>query len=163
MVLSEIPFRHLLGRTEYNHEISHYRQSVPRPVIETANRQHKSEEFPIQSTGSVTLRQTSRTISNILSHPTLNPQVFQHSFSLPQLCFKILAFITWRPISTLGQSMRDMYKVAPEHRSVSKSFGFPPSMITPPVFHIHSPADWGTAKDRSHQRTSHEGPEGKQR
>jgi hypothetical protein len=128
--------------TEYNHEISHYRQSVPRPRIETANRQHKPEAFPPHSTRSVTLRQTSETISNILSHLNLNPQVFNiHSFSLPELCFKILAFIIWRPISILRHSMRDMYKVALDHRSVSKSFGFLLSKITPPVFHIHSSAE----------------------
>jgi hypothetical protein len=34
-----------------------------------------------------------------------------------------------------------MYKVALEHTSVSKSFGFPPSFITPPTFHIHSSAE----------------------
>jgi hypothetical protein len=76
---------------------------------------------------------------------------------------------------TQVQSMRDMYKVAPEHKSRAcetctkwhRNTGlyrsplvFPPSMITPLVFHIHSSADWGTGKDRSHQRTSNEGPEG---
>jgi len=64
-----------------------------------------------------------------------------HSFSLPELCFKILAFIMWRPISILRHSMRDIHTVALDHRSVSKSFGFPPSMITPPVYHIHSSAE----------------------